>query len=320
MATEMRPEPPGAVNNGLTGLLDRCNPVAALLAGGTSTSASGAFVKLSGVNAGTAAFLRCFLALFALVPLAIGEYRRVGPRPARLLMMDIAAGLLLGVDYVFWTLSIHDVGASIATVLINIQVIVFPLLARVFSGTRLPGPFVFAAPVMLVGVAMAGGAVGTAEPGSSPVSGAVYGAAAGVAYAGYLFLSRLGGGTRHSALPVCASTAAAAVAALALGGVWTGIELDLGWSQWAWLAALAFFGQVLAWLLVGAALPRLAPSVGAALLLLQPVLAVVIGVVALGERPTATQILGCLLVVIAVWVSGRAPRRRRPAAGSNDPR
>ncbi|PSL00613.1 threonine/homoserine efflux transporter RhtA [Murinocardiopsis flavida] len=320
MATESRPEPPGTANNGLTGLLDRMHPVVAALAGATSTSSSGAFVKLSGVNAGTAAFLRCFLALFALVPMAIAEYRKVGPRPARLLLMDVAAGLLLGVDYVLWSQSIQDVGASIATILINIQVIVFPLLVRIFSGTRLPGPFILAAPVMLIGVALAGGAIGSAEPGSSPVSGAVYGTAAGVAFAGYLFLSRLGGGTRHSVLPVCTSTAAAAVSALVLGSVWTGIDLDLGWNQWAWMAALAVFGQVLAWLLVGSALPRLAPSTGAALLLLQPVQGVVIGIALLGERPTATQILGCVLVVLAVWVSGRSARRPRQPAASNDPR
>lgn len=63
------------------------------------TSASGAFVKLADVNAGTAAFLRCALALIVLVPMAASERRRYGPRPARLYLVDAGAGVLLGADF-----------------------------------------------------------------------------------------------------------------------------------------------------------------------------------------------------------------------------
>ncbi|MDT0303966.1 DMT family transporter [Streptomonospora wellingtoniae] len=204
-------------------------------------------------------------------------------------------------DYVFWARSIDDVGASIATVLINVQVVVFPALAWAFSGVRPSGRFALAAPVMLAGVAFASGAVGDAAPGASPVSGAICGAAAGVAYAGYLFLTRSAGGTGHSAAPVFVSTLSAAAAAAVLGGAWTGVDLALPLASWGWLAALALVGQVLSWLLIGSALPRLAPGTGAALLVIQPVLAVALGTVFLGERPSATQLGGCVLVLLAIW-------------------
>ncbi|WP_208616300.1 EamA family transporter [Amycolatopsis regifaucium] len=46
-------------------------------------------------------------------------------------------------------------------------------------------------------------------------------------------------------------------------------------------------------------------------LLLHPVLAVVFGVLALHERPTVTQLAGCLLVIVTVWAVSRTPRRDR---------
>lgn len=287
----------------------RGRPMPMAVAGSACISASAVFMKLSGTNAGTAAFLRCALALVLLAPLTWREVRRAGPRPGRYLLMDIGAGVLLGLDMVFWAASVLNVGAAVATVLLNIQVVFFPLLARLVSGVRLDRRFVLLAPVMLLGVALAGGAIGHAQPGSDAVAGVVYGAAAGLAYAGYLLLMRLGGGQRHSVAPVCVSTAAAAAAAGILGGLWTGIDLDPGWPAWGWLAALAFIGQVLAWLFITSALPRLAPATGAALLLLQPVMAFGLGLL-IGERPTLTQASGCVLVVAAVWYQGRAAGRR----------
>ncbi|MEN2419354.1 DMT family transporter [Streptomyces rimosus] len=275
-----------------------------VLAGSLCISASAVFVKLSGTSAGTAAFFRCAIALLVLVPLALAERRTAGPRAWRLRRLDLAAGVLLGIDYVFWAAAIHSVGASIATVVVNIQVVIFPLLARVFTRTPAPRRFVVATPVMLLGVALASGAVGAPAAGSDPVTGAVFGLVAGFGYAGYLFLMRLGGGQGHTVGPVCTSTAAAAGAAALLGGAWTGIDFSLDARAWGWLTALALVGQVLAWLVMTPALPRLAPNVGAALLLLQPVMAIGLGV-AVGERPTASQFGGCVLVVLVVWGADR---------------
>ena len=383
-------------------------PALMVVAGAACTSSSGMFIKLSEVGAGTAAFMRCALALAVLLPMAVAEYRRIGRRPLRLLALDVSAGVLLGLDYVCWVESIHDLGASIATLLLNVQLLVFPLLARVLTGVRLARHFWLTAPVLLLGLALAGGAIGEAEPGSDPASGVLYGTIAGVGFAGYLFLIRLGGeggrprrkgaaagggqsgrpaqpgrparseepekdaegtgtddgegkgastadggsdadsgdgreahaparvpstgrterpgGTErtgrarhfvrsgrsrrfntrsHTVTPVCASTAGAALSAGVLGALWTGVDLNPGWPAWGWLIPMAFLGQVLAWLLINPALPRLAPDKGATLLLLQPVLAVLFGVGFLGERPTPTQYAGCALVVLAVWRATR---------------
>ena len=109
----------------------------------------------------------------------------------------------------------------------------------------------------------------------------------------------------HTVLPVCTATLSAAVAAGVVGAFWTGVDLDPGLAAWGWLIPMALLGQVLAWLLINPALPRLAPDKGATLLLLQPILALLFGVGFLAERPTPTQYAGCALVVFAVWRTSR---------------
>ena len=289
--------------------MSRTLPVALVIGAALSLSLSSTFVKLSGTTASTAAFLRCAIALLALAPLAAYEWRRKGPLSRGACWGSAAAGLFLGVDYTMWTAGILDVGAGISTVLINVQVIVFPLLCLLFDGTRISRRFAACTPLMLAGLALAGGVVDADAGAPHPVRGTLLATAAGVAYSGYLYLNRRAGarsGTRHVMVPVAIATAAATVATGVIGAGTGGVTLALPAYAWLWLAALALLGQVLSWLLLGAATPHLAPASAASLLLLQPVLAVGFGMLILGEAPTVVQLGGCAAVVAAVWLASTA--------------
>lgn len=303
---------------GQAGLVRRAreglDPRLLVVAGAACISVSAILMKTSGTSAVTAAVFRCLLALPVLVPLVLLERRRRGARPWRRQLVDLAAGALLGVDLVLWGYCIGDVGAGIATVLVNVQVVIVPLLALAVRKERLSLRFALVVPVMLLGVAFAAGAVGEPMAGSAPVRGALLGVAAGAAYAGYLFLLRGGAGeSRHRTQSVCTATVGAGLAAFAIGGVGPGMDFTPGWPALGWLLALALSGQVCGWLLISAALPRLRSNVGAALLLLQPVLAVLFGVVLIGERPSAWQFAGCAVVIAAVWLTSLERRVSRSA-------
>lgn len=295
----------------------RIDPRLLAAAGAACISGSAILMKLSGTSAGTGAFFRCLLALAVLIPLAVAERRRIGTRPMRARLLDVLGGAFLGVDLVAWGASIGDLGAGIATVLVNVQVIVVPMLAWLVFRERPPRRFLAIAPMLLIAVALASGAVGGAAPGSHPMRGALLGTGAGVAYGGYLLLLRRAGSTGHRFQPVCWATVGAAISATALGSSWHGIDLTPGWSAFGWLVALALSGQVCGWLLVGAALPQLRSAVGATLLLLQPVLSVLFGMALLGERPLAGQLLGSAAVLAAVWFASTGTAghstARRPA-------
>lgn len=288
---------------------------ALLVVGGAAClSLTAVFIKFADINAGTAAFLRCAVALVVLLPMMLLESRRHRALPRPLRKYAVIAGAFLGVDYVMWTVSIMDIGAGVATVLLNVQIIAFPLLARVLAGTRIPRRFLYASPLMLLGLALAGGAFDSGEEAENPLRGALLGIAAGIAYAVYLYLIRLCGQSspQHVVTPVCISTGSAAIASGVLAFFTTGLPLGIPATSWGWIIALALLGQVIAWLLVSKGAPRLAPNTAAALLLLQPVMAVAFAMILLGETPTPTQLAACVLVWARVWPTERL-RRARPA-------
>ena len=206
-----------------------------------------------------------------------------------------------------WAESVATVGAGVSTVLVNVQVVILPLLAFLVLGERVRRTFVLAVPVMLGGVALAGGLVGGADAvsGPAPVRGTITALIAAAAYAGYLLLVRLGAGPGQRFTPVALATVAAAATSFLLGSVWQGIDLAPGWVALGWLALLAVVGQVVGWVLIASALPRLASSTGASILLLQPVGAVLLAMLVLGERPGVLQLVGCAVVIGAVAVAAR---------------
>ena len=114
--------------------------------------------------------------------------------PAGRPWLIVVGGLLLGVDMTLWTGAIHAVGAGVSTVLVNVQVVFLPLLAFLVLGERVRPSFLLAVPVMLGGVALAGGLAGGGADAVDPVRGTVLALLAAFAYAGYLLFLRLGGG------------------------------------------------------------------------------------------------------------------------------
>lgn len=306
-------------------------PVLAVLAGAAVLSTNGVLVRLADVGAATASFWRCVLALTVLAPLAGWEIRRHGRPGAGMLGRAALSGVLLGADFLLWTQSVLDAGSGIANVVLNVQVVAFPLLAWAVVGTPVPRRQLVAAPVLLAGIALAGGVLGSAAPGSgivggaagtpAPVRGALLGAVAGLAYAGYLYLNRDGSrrSPAHLVTPVCVATVSAALTTGSAGAVTTGIAFSLPAVSWAWLALLALAGQVVAWVLIGRGSAGLPPGTTAALLLMHPVLSVALGMLVLGERPTAVQLGGSALVVLTVWVATRRPAQPPPGEPGSEP-
>lgn len=303
-------------------LVDRIDPRLLTALGAGCISFSSILMKLAETSAPTAGVFRCLLALPILLPLALAERRRLGRQGPRRQLVYVLAGVFLGVDLVLWGLCIGTLGAGIATVLVNVQVVIIPLLALMAYGERLTRRFALVVPVMLAGVALSAGVAGGVDAfagSGSPWIGAMLGVSAGVASAGFLFLLRGRGRDApiyrvHRVQPILAATVGATLACLVLGPFAGGVDLTPGWPAIGWLAALALSGQVCGALLIGMALPRLRSNVGAALLLLAPVLAILFGIVLLAERPSGWQLLGCAIVIATVWLVSGSRTEPTPSA------
>lgn len=291
--------------------------IAAGALGAVAIAFSGIFVRLSGVPPTTSAVFRCAYAVPVLALLAWRERAVAGPRPAGEQRLTLLAGAAFAVDLVAWHAAIDVVGAGLSTVLANVQVVIVGLVAWAFLGERPSRATVTAIPVMLLGVVLISGVVGGGAYGDDPVLGAALGLLAAVAYSGYLLLLRAGNREqRHRAGALLDATAIAALGSAAAGVAVGQVDLAPTWPAHAWLVALALNSQVVGWLLISYALPRLPAVVTSVLLLLQPVTAVLLGMAILDEAPSVVQLGGVGLVLVGIVVataSDTARRRRTPA-------
>jgi drug/metabolite transporter (DMT)-like permease len=282
------------------------HPLLFAAGGAACISSSAILVQLAGVGAATTAFFRCLLALPALGLFAVLEQRRQGPRSTVQRWKTAATGFAFAVDLVLWTHAIAAVGAGVATVLGNLQVLFVAAAAWAVFHERPSSRFLVALPIVGVGVVLVAGIVGGSSYGRHPVAGIIYGVGTSVAYAVFLLaLRRLSSGSSHVAGPLFDATAGAAVSALAIGLVFGTLQFTPSWRSLGWLLALAILSQTLGWLLITSSLPRLPAAVSSLMLLLQPAAAMLLAAIVLSQHPTAWQLVGAGLVCCGVLVAAR---------------
>jgi drug/metabolite transporter (DMT)-like permease len=295
-------------------------PLAALVARPRATAALGAvaiafsaiLVRLAAVTPATAAVFRCAYAVPVLFLLTRLEDRRYGPRGRRSRGLAAIAGLFFAIDLVCWHHAIHDVGAGLATVTANLQVICVPLIAWLLLGER-PGARVVATlPLMLSGIVLISGVLESGAYGHDPTRGVVFGIATGVSYAGFIVALRAGGADlRRPAGPLFDATWVAAVGSAVIGVAAGELDLVPTWPAHGWLVALALTSQVLGWLLISVSLPRLPAALTSVILTIQPVGSVILAVIIFGESPSALQLAGVAAILTGLVV---ATRRRSMTA------
>ncbi len=219
------------------------------------------------------------------------------------------AGLFFAADLILWHYAIDYVGAGLATVLSNTQVVLVGLFAWLIWHERPPRATLVVIPVIMVGIVLVSGVLESGAYGVDPVRGTVYAILTGLAYTGFLLILREGqrgvvgpGGPLFDA--TLSSAAACLVAGLAIGN----LDLTPGWAAAGWLVLLALLCQCLGWLLVAVSLARLPAIVTSVSLMLQPLCAVLFAGAILGESPSSLQLLGAAAILGGIVVSALSRR------------
>lgn len=276
---------------------------------------SAVFVRLADVEPARSAFLR---GLYALPVFAVmmwwGRRRAGGTLSGVLVPLAILSGAFLGADLLAWHASIGIIGAGLATVIPNLQVVFVGVIGVVLFAERPHPGFWVALPVVLVGVWLLAAAGKPLEPGASVLLGVALGVLTAAFYAVFLVLLRV---ARLRAPEVTAVEAmgSATLGATVVMGVFAAVEGVAGPAGSlradGWLVALALGNQVLAWVLLTASIHRLPAVLTSVALLLQPVLALVWGALLLNEPLGWPQLAGS-----AVVLGGVAAAHRAVVAGS----
>ncbi|MEO5885085.1 MAG: DMT family transporter [Candidatus Limnocylindrales bacterium] len=279
-------------------------PRLAALVGALCIAFSGIFYRYADVSPSTGTVYRALFGLPLLVLVALAERRRNGPLPARARRLAALAGIFFAGDLLFWHHAIEYVGAGLATVLGNLQVLIVGVVAWLVLGERPSRATLLALPVVLAGVVLISGVVGSGAYGTDPGLGVVLGLATAVFYSAYLLTIRIGGrDPRRPAGPVAIATVVVALTASGVGVVGGDLDLLPPPASLFWLAMLGITAQSIGYLLISISLPRLPAVVTSIILLAQPPTTIVLGIVLLDERPSVVQLFGVALVIGGIAVA-----------------
>ena len=285
-------------------------PALAAVAGAVTIAFSAILVRLSHASPSTAAVFRCAYAVPVLALLAALEWRRFGPRTRRDLMLSLVAGAFFAADLILWHNAIEDVGAGLATVLGNLQVVLVGVLAWVFLSERAEARVLAAIPVVLAGVVLISGAIGHGAYGRHPARGAVFGILTGIAYAIFILILRhANNDLRRPAGPLFEATLASTVFAALAGIVIGDVSFVPTWPGHGWLVLLGLSSQVMGWILISISLPRLPAALTSVLLTIQPVGSVLLGIAIFSESPSPAQLAGVAVVLAGVMLASLRPRK-----------
>lgn len=289
------------------------HPALGVLIGAFAICFSGILYRFAEVSPTTGAFFRCLWALPFLWPLAVWEDRRLGRRPAGLRRAAWVAGAFFAADLVLWHYAIEEVGAGLATVLGNMQVVIVGLLAWVLFRERLSRSSLLAIPVAMLGIVLISGAFEGGAYGDNPALGAVYGVLTGLAYSGFLLALRRSSDPRRVAGPLFEATLASMVFIVPIGLVLGNLDWTPPLEATLWLLLLALSSQVVGWLLISISLARLPTALTSVLLTFQPLLSVVFAAWLVDERPSPLQLVGAAAILAGLIIASAGQGRERPA-------
>jgi len=286
------------------------------LAGAVAISFSPVFYVYSDTNPSTGAFFRMLYALPALALLAY-LVRKSDTRSSRTRWTAFGAGLILAPDMLAYHSSMIFIGIGIATLIGNSQVIIVTLASWKLFGEKPNQAILVSLPIVIIGLALISGIADTDPYGEDPVKGVVFGTMAAFFYSSFLILFRYSNRELAPSSSVqLDATAGAALGLLVLGLLPLSsmaiepLELQPTWPGHGWLIVLALLCQVVGWLAIAHALPRLPAAHTSFAVLLQPVLTLVWGYVILHqEGHSQNQVIGIFLVlaaIIAVTLYGSA--------------
>jgi drug/metabolite transporter (DMT)-like permease len=255
-----------------------------------------------GAGADPQAVLTIRFAIAAVLLWVIIGVRRE-PMPAG---RDLWALIILGVvGQVGQSLTYYTALTKASVSLVALLLYLYPVLVTVLAAALLHERFTGAKIAALV-LALAGASLAIGQVGHGHPLGVVLALSSAVIYSCYILLnSRLG--TRTAALPaatVMVTAAALAFAGLALVHHPTMPLTPVGWAASAGLAVL---GSVVATTCFLAGLQRVGPGAAATLSTAEPVVAVGLAVLVLGETLSPPQIAGALCILAALLLLARHP-------------
>ena len=256
----------------------------------------------------TGAFFRMIYAIPILFIL-VWYLKRKDERGINSRMLTFTAGILLAIDFAGYHSAIDYIGSGIATLIGNSQVIIVTLVSWWLLGEKPNRMILLSLPMVMVGLVFIAGIWDDEPYGEDPLKGVIGGIVAAIFYSSFLILYRYSNRIRAPSVNLqFDATIGAAIGLLLIGTAplerldIEPIHFSVSWPGHGWLVLLSISCQVIGWIAITFALPRLPAAHTSFAILLQPVLTIVWGVILLSEEPSLQQIVGMALIFSAIII------------------
>jgi len=278
---------------------------------GTGALVVNLLIARFGLNPESISFWRFVVGAAALL-LVFGRpalWRQLGRHGLALL----GAGSCMALYVLCWFLGIARIGAAVPTLIaLCLPPVLVTLLAVLRGRERLDAGLVLTLAAALGGTALVvmqhGGAAGSV-PAATLWAGIGFSVASAVLYAGFTLVS----GSLSQALGAGPATTGLTVVAAAVMGL-SALYTPLAWPgelpPEAWLLYLGLVTAALALLAFNWGAQRLTPTALTVATLVEPLTAVLLAALLLGQDLSATQWLGAALMVASIAALGRRDARR----------
>lgn len=289
--------------------------------GVAAVSTSAIFVKLSEAPPVVLAFYRVLLAWLALSLFLLVRERSALLQALRSSRRDVAlafvSGACLALHYVVWFFSLRLTSVASSTVLVTTQPIWVMLLAYLLWRETVPVPSLAGMAMALVGAYFIGAHSAQQEGGQ--LAGDLLAVLAAILVSGYLII----GQRLRARMPLLVyvffvyGAAAAVLGAMAFG---MGLPVTgFPAREWWLFAGIAVVPTLMGHTLFNWALQHVSASVVSVSILGEPVGAVVLAMLVLGEIPAPTQVFAGFLILAGIGLflyfwEVRPERRKRPVS------
>jgi drug/metabolite transporter, DME family len=244
----------------------------------------------------------------------------VWPRMRAQGLLLVGAGVCMALYVLCWFLGIERIGAAVPTLIALCLPPVLVTLVGVARGReRLDAPLAATLGAALAGTALVvlreGGPAADASTGTV-LAGVLFSIASAVLYAGFTLVS----GRLSQALGAGPATMGLTVVAAAVMGL-SAVYAPLAWPgdapPEAWLLYLGLVTAAIALLAFSWGAARLSPTALTVATLVEPLTAVLLAALLLGQTLTSSQWLGAVLMITSIAALGRRDARRSTAEAAH---
>jgi drug/metabolite transporter (DMT)-like permease len=261
---------------------------------------NGAIVNQVPLNAYAIAFFRVLFASLALTPLLVLTRRQEAFQAAGAWRSMLALGAFLSMGWAFLFKSMRLIAIADAVLLNYMAPVFVALLAPLFLREKVEKTIIIALAMCMTGVLIISYGYGLQTVGLNIV-GVLYGLLAGLAYAGFIILSKKTL-ANSSSLAVASYSYLASV--LILSPSLLSVNPSLNLFSWMLLLVLGVFNTAFAVTLYLKGLRLIKAQKAVVFTYLEPVSATVFGLLFLGQQPTLQSLIGGVLILSAGCLVG----------------